>query len=88
MNLRHHPIASGLILALGLPTAALAQQENTASDDLEVIVVTASRTPIKRKDVTGSVSVFTDREIDNRKPIVASDILRNSPGVSAVVSAV
>ena len=48
----------------------------------EVMVVTASRNPLPLKDVTGSVSVFGETEIDNRKPLVISEILRSSPGVA------
>ncbi len=75
-------IYSGLIAAITssiLPAAANAQDSEQAP---EVMVVTASRIPVKLQDVTGSVSVFTDDDIADRKPLVISDILRSSPGVA------
>ncbi len=51
-------------------------------DNLELVVVSASRTPIERRDVAGSMTVFTDEDLANRKPILVSDMLRNAPGVA------
>ena len=71
-----------LAIAINTPALALADEAATPDDKLEHIVVSASRTGTRLKDVTGSVAVFTAEDIDNRKPIVVSDILRSSPGVA------
>ncbi len=82
MKFSHSPYHASLLIALGLPALAAAEDATVVDENMEVIVVTASRTETKLKDVTGSMSVFTGKEIENRKPIVASDILRSAPGVS------
>lgn len=83
-SFRHNPIHTGLILAMGVPGLALADETNSspAADKLEVVVVTASRVGTKLRDVTGSVTVFSAQDVENRKPLVVSDVLRSSPGVS------
>lgn len=82
MIFRTSPIYAGVALALGTSTTVLAQPDTVADEDLEVVVVTASRTDSLLKDITSTMSVFTEQNIENRKPIAASDILRSSPGVS------
>ncbi len=81
MTFRRTAIYSSIITAISSPGLALAV-EAASDDQLEVMVVTASRIETKLKDVTGSVAVFNAEDIANRKPIVVSDILRSSPGVA------
>jgi vitamin B12 transporter len=81
MSFRRTAIYSSIITAISSPGLALAD-EAASDDNLEVMVVTASRIETKLKDVTGSVAVFSAEDIANRKPIVVSDILRSSPGVA------
>ncbi len=82
MQMRRTPMYSCLIFTVSGPILAAAVHAAGRAPDPEVMVVTASRNPMPLQDVTGSVAVFTDADIENRKPLVVSDILRSSPGVA------
>ncbi len=82
MPMRRAPFCSCLVIFFSSPQFAGAASAEEGEQAPEVMVVTASRNPLPLQDVTGSVSVFGDADIDNRKPLVVADILRSSPGVA------
>ncbi|MFZ2030916.1 MAG: TonB-dependent hemoglobin/transferrin/lactoferrin family receptor [Vitreimonas sp.] len=72
-------------ISLGLVGAAHAQQ---SSDDArpETVVVTATRTAQNVDNVPATVSVITDRDIENQLAESIKDIVRYEPGVSVRAS--
>jgi vitamin B12 transporter len=55
-------------------------QQNRA--ELDTIVVTASRTPVRLNDSGSSVSILTREDIERRQIVSIADILRDVPGIA------
>ena len=53
-----------------------------ASDQLHVITVTASRTPVPIDQVAGAITVITKAEIERQNAVYVSDLLQSVPGVN------
>jgi len=73
----------GLLCALvgfGIAAPALAQVENNPI--LPQVVITADREPVPIEQVTGSVTVITQKEMEERQLRTVDDVLRYVPGVS------
>ncbi|MBI3062249.1 MAG: TonB-dependent receptor, partial [Deltaproteobacteria bacterium] len=74
-----------LILVIFLPMllpAAEPQQEET----LAPVVVTATRVETPQEQVTTSVTVITEKEIQEKKAETVAEVLRNVPGLDVVQS--
>jgi vitamin B12 transporter len=63
------------VLALSLPAMA-------ADDPTNVVVVTASRTPLPAAVAPAAVSLIDRETIDRRQSAFAADLLRDVPGVA------
>ncbi|WP_343565161.1 TonB-dependent receptor plug domain-containing protein [Kiloniella sp. b19] len=78
--------ASWLAIAMAtIVSAALAQEGQTQSEEieeLEEIVVSASRIELKASEVGSAVTVITAEEIERRGDRYVSDILRDVPGLA------
>jgi len=64
---------------LSAASAALADEKQ---EELETIVVTASRIPVPIAEVASSVTVIERQHIVDRQSIFVSDLLRDVPGVA------
>jgi vitamin B12 transporter len=75
--------AALLICGLLCCDYAFSQTSTTPADDeLNTIVVTASRSPLARVELGNSMSVITREQIDRRQARYVTDLLRAVPGVS------
>lgn len=63
-----------------LPLAAHA--DFNANDRLDTVVVVANRQPVPLREVTASVSVMTEKDIEERGQASLIDVLRSLPSVS------
>jgi vitamin B12 transporter len=78
------PAAVPLIL---IGTHASAQSTSDTTDtSLREVVVVANRTPVPLSKVGNSVTVLTDKEIKQSQATIVSDLLEQTPGVTAVRS--
>ncbi len=68
---------------LALAGGAGAQEEDR---ELETIVITATRTPIKLGEATGSITVIEREELEARQVQSVLEVLRSVPGVDVVQS--
>lgn len=74
-----------LFLLLSAVPAAGAVDDAVGSADkenVETIVVTAYRTPVRLEEVASAVSVVSETDITRRQQSFAADLLRDLPGVS------
>ncbi|MBV33507.1 MAG: TonB-dependent receptor [Porticoccaceae bacterium] len=71
--------ASAMMLAGLLISLPLISNTN---DDIEEVVVTASLTPILRSRSGNSVSILSREQLQNRKSVGITDLLRDVPGFS------
>lgn len=69
------------VLALQLPQNSNSDDKKAPVFDLDEIVVTATRYPVKLKDVSSVVTVITKDEIENSGAKKVSDVLDKSAGV-------
>lgn len=85
-----HPILAGAVLAVlagfARAEAPTPEPELGIVDELERIVVTATRTERAQKDVASEVSVVDALEIDRRQMHDLADLVRYEPGVSVTGS--
>ena len=51
-------------------------------EEIQEVVVSASRVPVPREHVGSAISVFTSEEIERRKPTFVHELLREVPGVA------
>ena len=75
---------AALVLSPLAPPAPAAEPDSTASEvryHLPPVVVTAERTPVPLDKVPLDVTVIDRRRLDDQKPILLSEILRQVPGV-------
>ena len=72
----------GLSLLVLASLSAFAQDQNSESDTLDELVVSASRIPVPPKQVGSSVSVIRSEDIKVRKPRTVDELLREVPGVA------
>lgn len=70
-----------LILAMIVLGSGSAQAEDGIEFELDKVVVTATKTPTKLKDVPASVEVITREELEKRNVRMLSDALKLLPGV-------
>ncbi len=66
----------------GCLSAASAGLADEKQEELETIVVTASRIPVPIAEVASSVTVIEREQIVNRQSVFISDLLRDVPGVA------
>jgi vitamin B12 transporter len=71
-----------LVLAVSLPLAREAEAQTETTPILPDTVVTADREPTPVDKVTGTVTVITGKEMEERQLRTAPDVLRYVPGVS------
>jgi vitamin B12 transporter len=76
----HRFSCSALLLSVLLPLCASAQTETAPT--MPGIVITADRAPTPVEKVTGTVTVVTRREMEQRQLRTVTDVLRSVPGVS------
>jgi vitamin B12 transporter len=74
MNTRITTLATSLAL---ISTATFAQQKIT-----EEVIVSASLLPVSASSVASAFTVIGQQEIENRKPVLVSDMLRDVPGLA------
>ena len=67
------------VIVLFLNSTSLLGQQ---SEDIETIVVTASRTPVSINDSGSSISVITRADLERWQSIQIADVIRNVPGVA------
>ena len=80
--MRHHIIFSTLILSFA--PACPAAAESTASDNLETVVVSATRSE-QRREVTGaSISVISAADIEVEHLDLVTEALKEAPGLTMV----
>lgn len=72
----------GLSLLVLASLSAFAQNQNSESDTLDELVVSASRIPVPPKQVGSSVSVIRSEDIKVRQPRTVDELLREVPGVA------
>ena len=72
----------GLCMMALASLAVFAQDQNSESDSLDELVVSASRIPVPPKQVGSSVSVIRSEDIKARQPKTVDDLLREVPGVA------
>ncbi len=79
-------VSLGLVISLITPLAisnpAPETGSRTTTDNLEVVVVTGSRSPIRLRDSTSSMTVIDSAALSKKNPVVLSDILRGVPGLA------
>jgi len=68
------------VLLLSNGTMVLAQEEGGAVE-LGPVVVTATKTEVPLNEVTSSVTVITEQEIQEKKAKTVSEVLRDVPGL-------
>ncbi len=78
MNISNAFLAT-LVLSL---SATLAAQTDNNNQDLDPIVVTASRAPIELDRVLQSITIITREQIEQRQAVHVGDLLRDVPGFS------
>lgn len=69
-------------LALAVTSAALAETPVQQRADIEETIVTASLLPIEPARIASAYTVIDREAIDNRSPLLVSDLLRNVPGMA------
>jgi vitamin B12 transporter len=78
------PIRQSFLITLGCacicaPTHA---QTNASADNIDTIIVSASRSPLERPKVGSAVTVISRDQIEMRRARYVTDILRSVPGFS------
>lgn len=68
--------AVGVAMMMSVPAAFAAQQ-----DDLEEIIVVATRAPVSADKVGNSVTVLDAQQIHDSQAVIVSDLLATTPGV-------
>jgi len=74
----------GLMALLGFPGLCLAENDQTnreAVDTLDEVVVSATKTEEKRKDVSNSMIVVDEMEIEESPAKTLGELLANEPGI-------
>ena len=72
-----------LFLLWALPVPEL-RAESDSSDELDPVVVTATRNETREKQIANTVTVITAEEIKARRINAVADILRVVPGLDVV----
>lgn len=67
---------------LAFPQTGLAAEETLSERVREEIIVTATRLPSRRADTGSTLNVFDAQDFENRERDLASEILREVPGVA------
>lgn len=86
---RLNPIAAGILAAMAFTPLANAQQAEPTKqaekndDVIEMIVVTARKRDERQIDVPISMSAVTGEQMEDRGILNVTDIMRQTPGVSA-----
>ncbi|MCL5037492.1 MAG: TonB-dependent receptor [Chloroflexi bacterium] len=70
-----------LAILLAFKTPALSEEEKKPVFDLGEIVVTGTLKPLEVKNIPADVTVITEKDIDEIKPLDIGDILEGVPGV-------
>jgi vitamin B12 transporter len=77
---------SGLFFSLTASLATSSTHPNaeaaTHNKDLETMIVTGSREPIRLRDSTSSITVINNETLARKSPLILSDILRGIPGLA------
>ncbi|MFT5692653.1 MAG: vitamin B12 transporter [Oceanicoccus sp.] len=77
---------SGLVFSLTASLATSSTHPNaeaaTHNKDLETMIVTGSREPIRLRDSTSSITVINNETLARKSPLILSDILRGIPGLA------
>jgi vitamin B12 transporter len=74
-----------LLIAVFVPLSTALAAPNAATDDeLENLVVTATRIPTPELDVASSITVITADDIDARQVRTLPDLLKEVPGLNLV----
>ncbi|HEX7854600.1 MAG TPA: TonB-dependent receptor [Sphingobium sp.] len=73
-------VTTGFVWAIANPGLAIAQ--NTGTDDMQTIIVTARRVEERLQDVPISMTVFSQDQISKRNIVVASDLATYTPSLS------
>jgi len=79
MLIRQLVLVTSACAALGTPLHA---QSISSTDDLDTIIVSASRSPLERPQVGGAVTVISRDQIELRQARYVTDLLRSVPGFS------
>ncbi|MEB3754690.1 TonB-dependent receptor plug domain-containing protein [Acinetobacter sp. MD2(2019)] len=74
-------LVSAVAFAMGLSTAAQAENTNTSSLQLDPIVVTASKTEEKISQVPARMTVISKSEIDKNPALNLSDVLQRDASI-------
>ena len=77
------------VLGLALSVTSSLATSNTQPDtgtythkNLETVIVTASREPIRLRDSSSSITVIDNETLARKSPLLLSDILRGTPGLA------
>jgi vitamin B12 transporter len=67
-----------------LPAAAISTSAFAAEEALDEVIVVATRLPVAAEKIGNSVSVLTQKVIEDSQAVVASDLLATLPGVTVI----
>jgi len=75
-----------LALILAAPGSVFSDDEADDADELDVVIITATRIETPEKEVGSSTTVVTEEEIEVKKSATVYEVLRDVPGLDVVQS--
>jgi len=82
MMFRKFPLALAITTALALPFAALAQTPSDDADDLDEVIVTATRTAVTTDASLAAVEVIDSAAIERSQATSLTELLRGRAGIN------